>query len=197
MYLSKNAKTLQKVQQSGLRGIKSDVFAVICNTPGLTVGEIATRYSDLKPERSRPRNEIAKRVLDLVYMGLVKKVGVTECPVTHRKAARWFPTGGTDVVPLKRNNNDSTQNYAHVEGTVVPTSSTTTVVTPNETVTVVNVADPEITSISPEVIEGIAYARRAENRAVNFVMFLLLFFGFLMPKSLRTGLKMLAARHES
>jgi hypothetical protein len=89
-----HVRLYETVKNSGhLRGIALDVFGIICSKPGLTAGEIFREYAALRPNTTRARNEIAKRVNDLANWGGVEAAGTTICPESGRKAARWVPTG--------------------------------------------------------------------------------------------------------
>jgi hypothetical protein len=88
-------------QNGTLRGIALAVYTIICATPGLTGGEIFRKYADNNPNTSRARNEIAKRISDLVGMGLVNAIGETICPESGRKANRWAASGVAPTKDLK------------------------------------------------------------------------------------------------
>jgi hypothetical protein len=94
----------QAKNNNALRGIALDVFGIVCQTPGLTGGEIFRAYESKHPASAvgRSRNEIAKRVSDLANWGAVKVDGTTICPESGRKASRWVPTGKMPVAKEDR-----------------------------------------------------------------------------------------------
>lgn len=97
--MSKYSSVLRKVKEGNFfKGIKKDIFEIVCHNPGATVGEIWEIYLRLNPSTSRSRNELAKRMSDLANLGVVKPKSRVVCPVTGRSASRWFPSGNTPGV---------------------------------------------------------------------------------------------------
>jgi len=87
-------KLLKAVKSENiLKGICFDVFEIICESPGVTGGEVFLRYRAINPKTDRSRNEIAKRISDLRKMGAIKSYGSTPCPYTGKNVLRWAPTG--------------------------------------------------------------------------------------------------------
>jgi hypothetical protein len=88
----------RKVKNEGkVKGICLDVFEILCESPGLTGGEIFMKYKKRYPRTKRGRNELAKRVTDLRHMGAVRARGMAYCPLTNKYVTRWFPTGQKPV----------------------------------------------------------------------------------------------------
>lgn len=88
-----SSNVYQKVEQKGLlRGVALDVFKIVCDNPGLTIGEISLKYQKLNPVKARARNELAKRVSELYQYGALVPYETVQCSVTGRQAARWKPT---------------------------------------------------------------------------------------------------------
>lgn len=98
-----NLKTVQAIkEQSLLKGVALAVYEIIAMYPGLTVGEITTKYygkGDDDTALGRSRNELAKRVSDLTASGAVRADGKALCPYTGRFANRYVATGN---LPAKR-----------------------------------------------------------------------------------------------
>lgn len=93
----KNLKLVDQVKNDTLlKGVALSVYEIICKKPGLTVGEIAVQYAGTQADPTtlgRSRNELAKRVSDLVGWGAIKANGKTTCPYTGRQVNRYVPTG--------------------------------------------------------------------------------------------------------
>ena len=79
------------INKEGLiEGFQLDVYNIIYNHGPLTAGEIATFYRDLKPNSVRGRNECAKRVSELLQMGVVYDTGkLAKCPATGHTVILW------------------------------------------------------------------------------------------------------------
>ena len=94
--MSTPLQVLKKVKKSQpFRGLKLELFEIICHNPNMTIGEIWNKYANLHPNTDRSRNELAKRVSDLANLGLVKTKGRVLCPVSNRQAYRWTASGKT------------------------------------------------------------------------------------------------------
>ena len=76
-----------------LGGIALDVFEIFCDNDGATAGEVFLAYKKLFPNTSRSRNEIAKRVSDLVNWGVIRRQGSAICPMTHKNVSCYVVTG--------------------------------------------------------------------------------------------------------
>lgn len=84
-------ETIKKEQV--LTGVALDVYEIVTNDQGSTVGEIAKKYQAMRPRFKRGRNEIAKRVRDLEVWGAIKKNGTAPCSVTGKTVATYKTTG--------------------------------------------------------------------------------------------------------
>lgn len=96
--MSKHTALVDQIRTKGLlKGVSLQVYEIVANKPGLTVGEMASVYLGTLEDPTvlgRSRNELAKRVSDLVGWGAIKvDGGKTLCPYTGRKANRYVVTG--------------------------------------------------------------------------------------------------------
>lgn len=102
--MSTPVQVLKKVKNAELfRGLKLELFELICRNPKRTAGEIWEMYANLHPTTDRSRNELAKRISDLANLGLVKTSGRVLCPVSGRLATRWVATGRTPQFEVAEN----------------------------------------------------------------------------------------------
>lgn len=98
----KTTALYKQVEDSAVfSGIKLEIFKYLCNSRGLTVGEIYNRYSRDNPDHpERSRSELSKRVSDLANLGVIKRSGKVVCPYSNKKVTRWVVTGATPRVEV-------------------------------------------------------------------------------------------------
>lgn len=86
---------LQEIRnQKLLSGIALDVYTILAESDSfLTAGEVWRKYAAMNPKNRRNRNEIAKRLHDLVTWEAVASTAETvTCEVTNRTVKAFFVT---------------------------------------------------------------------------------------------------------
>lgn len=109
---------LETIKQGKLlSGICLDVYEIISNYAGLTIGQIHRKYQAMRPEhKGRGRNEIAKRVRDLELWGAIAKGEKDYCSTTSCLVWTYNATG---LLP-KRGFKKGTEPTVVTEGTPRP-----------------------------------------------------------------------------
>ena len=83
-----------------LKGIQKDVYEILYCSGPMTGGELACLYRDKYPDTDRNRNELSKRISDLVRLGVVEKSPeARKCPLTEKMISVWRLTGKLPVKP--------------------------------------------------------------------------------------------------
>jgi hypothetical protein len=77
----------------------SKVYQIIDSFPAQTAGEIFQIYSAEFPRTTRSRGDIAKRLSDLMQMGLARKTGTKVCDYSGCSASVWetLPLGKYEI----------------------------------------------------------------------------------------------------
>jgi len=92
---------IEIVDRNLLNGIQRDIYEILYCSGPMTSGEIALLYKDKYPGTPRNRNEIAKRVSDLVANGSVGKCEEQRrCPMTNKMISVWKLTGKIPQKPV-------------------------------------------------------------------------------------------------
>jgi len=91
--ITEKTDLLEKIKDEGLlTGLKLDIYEIISENHGLTVGELAAYYKKRYPRTDRGRNELAKRVTELQQMGAIRTEGKIICSRSGRQAAVFVVT---------------------------------------------------------------------------------------------------------
>lgn len=90
--------TKPRVYNSGnLKGIAKELYLLVKQFPGSTLGELASRYKGDKP---RSRGELSKRMAELEQWGAVEKGGVRTCSFSGRQSLTWDAAPGVPSRPF-------------------------------------------------------------------------------------------------
>lgn len=91
------------VEDNLLKGIQRDVYEILYCSGSMTGGELACLYKDKYPDTDRNRNELSKRISDLVRLGVVEKSPeARKCPTTKKMISVWQLTGKLPVKPREK-----------------------------------------------------------------------------------------------